>query len=93
MLYQAKSFLVSIWNWIQKYKPNNLYSKKKKVEEFVVDETVLKVGSELVWLWVAIEPANKEILSISIFKERNMFVPERFLSSLLGKTWGIPCFN
>ena len=33
---------------------------------------------------MAIEPANKEILSISISKERNMFVvAERFLSGLL----------
>ncbi len=76
---------VSIWNWIQKYKPKKLYSKKKKVEEFVVDETMIKIGSELAWLWVAIEPANKEILSISISKERNMFVAERFLFSLLEK--------
>jgi putative transposase len=36
-------------------------------------------------LWVAIEPANKEILSISISKERNMFVAERFLHRLLEK--------
>jgi len=89
---------VSIWNWIQKYKPQRISSKKKKFEEFVVDETLLKIGSELVWLWVAIEPANKEILSISISKERNMFVAERFLSGLLeehgehpvstdGRTW------
>ncbi len=74
---------VSIWNWIQKYKPQRISSKKKKFEEFVVGETLLKIGSELVWLWVAIEPANKEILSISISKERNMFVAERFLSGLL----------
>src|SRR6476646_6585739 len=45
---------------------------------------LLKVGSELIWLWVAIEPTkDKEILSISISKERNMFVAERFLSNLL----------
>src|SRR5215212_2604716 len=59
---------VSIWNWVQKYKPRKLSSRKRKVDGFVVDETLLKVGSELVWLWVAIEPANKEILSISISK-------------------------
>jgi putative transposase len=34
---------------------------------------------------VAIEPANKEILSISISKERNMFVAERFLYRLSEK--------
>ena len=81
--YFIKRNHVSIWNWIQKYKPQRISSKKKKFEEFVVDETLLKIGSELVWLWVAIEPANKEILSISISKERNMFVAERFLSGLL----------
>ncbi len=74
---------VSIWNWIQKYKPQRISSKKKKFAEFVLDETLLEIGSELVWLWVAIEPANKEILSVSISKERNMFVAERFLSGLL----------
>ena len=76
---------VSIWNWVQKYKPRKLSSRKRKVDGFVVDETLLKVGSELVWLWVAIEPANKEILSISISKERNMFVAERFLYRLSEK--------
>ena len=40
---------------------------------------MLKVGSEYIWLWVAIEPKNKEILAITISKERNMFVAERFI--------------
>src|SRR3712207_1890563 len=57
---------VSIWNRIQKHKPQRISSKKKKFEGFVVDETLLKTGPELVWLWVAIEPANKEIPSVSI---------------------------
>jgi putative transposase len=57
----------------------------KRIEEFIVDKTLLKIGSELVWLWVAIEPANKEILPISISKERNMFVAERFLYRLSEK--------
>ncbi len=75
---------VSIWNWIQKHKPQRISSRKKEFEEFAVDETLLKIGSELAWLWwIAIEPANKEILSISISKERNMFVAKRFLSGLL----------
>ena len=84
---------VSIWNWIQKHNPRKLSSRKKRVEEFIVDETLLKIGSELVWLWVAIEPANKEILAISISKERNMFVAERFLSPPIRKAWGASCFN
>ncbi len=74
---------VSIWNWIQKYHPRKISSKRKTISEFIVDETLLKVGSEYIWLWVAIEPSNKEILALSISKERNMFVAERFLSGLV----------
>jgi putative transposase len=74
---------VSVWNWIQKYNPRKISSKKKKVDEFIVDETLIKVGSEFIWLWVAVEPNDKEILAISISKERNMFVAERFLSSVV----------
>ena len=48
-----------------------------------MDETVLKVDPEYIWLWVAIEVESKEILGISISKERNMFVAERFISSLI----------
>ncbi len=68
---------------MQRYKPQKVSSKRKKIKEFVVDETVIKIGSELIWLWVAIEPKDKEILSINISKERNMFVAERFLFNLL----------
>jgi hypothetical protein len=52
---------VSIWNWIQKYKPQRISSKKKNIEEYVLDETtIIKAGSEYIWLWVAIEPKNKQ---------------------------------
>jgi putative transposase len=74
---------VSIWNWIQKYNPQKIASKKKKVDEFVIDEAVIKVGSKVIWLWVAIEPKDKQILALSISKERNMFVAERFLSGVV----------
>jgi putative transposase len=76
---------ISIWNWIQKYKPEKLSSEKKKVSEYVIDKTaVIKVGPEYVWILVAIEPRNKEILGMNISKERNMFVmAERFLSLIL----------
>ena len=74
---------VSIWNWIQKYNPKKLSSKRKKISEFIVDETLIKVGSEYIWLWVATEPKNREILALSISKERNMFVAEKLYSSIV----------
>ena len=74
---------VTIWNWIQKYHPQRISSKSKRISEFIIDETLFKVGSEYIWLWVAIEPGNKQILALSISKERNMFVAERFISKLV----------
>jgi putative transposase len=65
---------VSIWNWIQKYNPQKISTKKKKISEYSCiqkDETVIKVGSEFIWVWVAIEPESKEILGMSISKEQN----------------------
>jgi putative transposase len=81
--YFIKRYHVSIWNWIQKYHPKKLLSKRKKISEFVIDETLIKIGSEYIWLWVAVEPKNREILALSISKERNMFVAERFLLTVV----------
>ena len=75
---------VSIWHWIQKYKPKRFFH-KREIREYIIDETAIKAGSELLWLWVAIEPKDKEILSFHISKERNMFVAELFLSHVLDK--------
>ncbi|HEY7082744.1 MAG TPA: DDE-type integrase/transposase/recombinase [Nitrososphaeraceae archaeon] len=57
--------------------------RKIRITEFIIDETVIKVGSEYTWLWIAIENDNREILQISISKERNMFVAERFILNLV----------
>jgi putative transposase len=35
---------VSIWNWLQKYKPKKC-RKNNKIIEFIVDETAIKSGS------------------------------------------------
>ena len=76
---------VSIWRWIQKYKPKKLSTKRKKVHGYVVGETQIKVGSQYMWLWVAIEPKNMEILRIGVSVERAMLVAERFIASLTNR--------
>ncbi len=73
----------AIKDWIQKYKPQRLFYKRSKISEFIVDETQIKVGSEYIWLWIVIEPKNRTILALSISKERNMFVAEKFLSDIV----------
>ena len=48
---------VTIWNWIQKFHPKKKsLAERKEVSEYIVDETVLKAGSENIWLWIATEP-------------------------------------
>ena len=45
----------AIRDWIQKYKPEMLSSRRICITEFIIDETIIKVGSEYIWLWIAIE--------------------------------------
>jgi putative transposase len=84
---KVKRSHVAIWKWIQKYHPRKILSKRKRISEFIIDETLLKVGFEFIWLWVAIEPENKQILALTVSRERNMLIAERFLSSLV-KVYG-----
>ena len=83
-LHIVKGSHVAVWQWIQKYRPRRkMASRKRDVSEYVVDETLVKTGSELVWIWVAIEPKSRLILALSISKERNMPIAEKFLSGLV----------
>ncbi len=75
---------VSIWKWIQKYRPLK-HIKIKKIEEYIIDETVIKIGSKLIWVWIVIEPTYKEILSFHISEKRNMLITKRFLSQIINK--------
>jgi putative transposase len=56
---------------------------RRRILEYLVDETLIKVGSEYIWLWVAIEPESREILALNISKERNMLIAERFIAGLV----------
>ncbi len=64
---------VSIGKSIPTYKLAKLSSKRRKISEFVVDKTMIQVGSsEFLWLWAATtEPKNRLILALHISKERN----------------------
>ncbi len=72
-------------NGFRKYRPWK-HLKKKKIKEYIIDETAIKAGSsDLVWLWVVIEPKDKEILTTDISKKRNMFITKRVLSEVINK--------
>jgi transposase-like protein len=68
----------SIWNWIPKSINPKIYLKgrKKKIEEFIInDETLIKIGSELIWLWIAAIQleSRKSVELVSISKEREIY--------------------
>lgn len=58
-------------------------TKIKRILEYIIDETLIKVGLNYVWIWVAIESENRQILALSISKERNMLIAERFIGGLV----------
>jgi transposase-like protein len=46
---------IAICKWAQKYKPERIFTKRKRILEFIINETQLKVGSKYSWIWIAIE--------------------------------------
>ena len=62
-------------------------SKEKENNEYIIIETATKAGSsDLIRLWVIIEPKYKEVLVAEISKKRNMFVAERLLSQAVNES-------
>ncbi len=74
---------VSIWKWVQKYKPQKIRQKRRKVSEFIIDETQIKVGNNYFWIWVAINESTKVILDIRVSLERTILIAEQFLKNLI----------
>jgi transposase-like protein len=52
--------------------------RKRKIQEFIEDETLIKVGNQFAWLlWIAVDSINKKlILGIHISFERTILVAE-----------------
>jgi len=61
-----------------------VFLKRNKVSEFIVDETVFKVGNEFVILWIAIEPSDKMQFLVFIFLQKEPYyllqttIPSKF---------------
>ena len=79
-----KRSYVSVWNWIQRFGSFQIY-KRKRVSAFIIDETIIQIGNQHFWLWFCVEPVHSSVLGIYISEERNMFVAEKFIRSLVEK--------
>ena len=78
---------VAVWNWIQRFGSPHIY-KSKRVSAFIIDETVIQIGSQHFWLWICIEPIHRSVLGIYMSEDRNMFVAENFIHSLVDDKYG-----
>jgi putative transposase len=61
-LNKVKRNHVAIWIWIQKYS-KKILSKRKRILEFIFDETLVKVRTEYIWIGVVTEPESRQILA------------------------------
>ena len=54
-------------------------TRRNKISEYIVDETILQVGPKHIWLWIAIEPENGQILAQNITqKSETCSLPSAF---------------
>ena len=63
---------IAVWNWIQRFGSCQIYNKRKRVTAFIIDETVIQIGSQHFWLLFCIEPIHSSVLGIYISEERNI---------------------
>ena len=78
--------VVAIWKWVQRFGPSRIYV-KKRVAAFVIDETMIQIGNDVAWLWIAIEPIDRTVLGAYISRDRTMLIAEAFLKTLV-KVYG-----
>ena len=75
---------VAIWEWIQSFGSLKIF-RRKRVSAFIIDETIIQIGGKHFWLWFCIEPIQRPVFGIHISEDRNMFVSENFIRSLISK--------
>jgi hypothetical protein len=75
---------VSVWDRVQLFVTSTkFYLKRTTVAAFIIDKTMLEIGPDYTWIWVAIEPTPKQVLGVQISRHSNMLVVEYFLRSLI----------
>jgi len=70
---------VSVCNWVQLLShQTKFYLKRTRLAAFIINKTMLQIGSDYAWLWIAIEPVHKQVLGLHVSRHENMLVAEYF---------------
>jgi putative transposase len=83
--FEQRSY-AAVWNWVQRFKPKRIYV-RKRVTAFIIDETMIQIGNNVAWLWIAIEPVNRTVLGDCISRDITLLIAEAFLKTLV-KVYG-----
>jgi putative transposase len=62
--FREKRSHVAVWNWVQRFNPKIIYSRKRRVTAFVIDEAMIQISGNEAWLWIAIEPVQGTVLGV-----------------------------
>jgi len=83
----------AVWLWIQRFGCLASYFKVGRVDRIAIDETWLKVGCDVMWLWLAVEPYRRKILGFYLSRTRNILVAELFLARLKKRYGAKPVYT
>ena len=89
---EKKRNYVSVWNRIQRFASYQIY-RRRRVSAFIIDETVIQIGSQHFWLWLCIEPVHSFMLGIYSSGVKNILVAEKFIRSLVDKYGRDPVYT
>jgi hypothetical protein len=70
---------VAIWYWIQQFDPKQVYPNKKKarITAFIIDETMIQIGNNDAWFWVAVEPIHIDKSFVYVVPKRKPAIPPK----------------
>ena len=77
-MYQKKScFYLELDSGIQGQRKESIAKEEKEDRILIVDETLIKISNQFVWIWIAvIDSTDKIILGVHISIERTMLIAE-----------------
>ena len=68
-----------VWNWIQRFAAEYPIYKRKRILPFIIDKTVIQIGSQHFWLWFCIEPIHSSVLGIPNRKRNCLLLENLFI--------------
>ena len=73
---------VAVWYWIQAFSDNWPVWSGPLPERIVVDETRVKLGGRLCWIWAAMDPKTRRILYLRVSRDRTLRSTMQFFEEL-----------